>query len=234
MFLSPCVLTFRPPQITAVRRWAAAATGLCEGGSGLCGKAGSGESASSPARCWSDPGPSAGNSSTSPIGCRPSSAWQEGATPRGRWTGSTCGTQSGELSCVWESLCVWERVCVCENWQVRVYQCERYRVLNVWQPAPPPTHLVISLCPSPWPHVFFPCRSPSSFNKPFVTGAMGAQREGNSISHSHTTLQSSSPPPSPLSSLHPHRASLLLDELISLAANPFMWQHTWEVVKKKL
>lgn len=71
---------------------------------------------------------------------------------------------------------------------------------------------------------------PCSFNKPFVTEARGAQREGNSISHSHTNL--SFHPSLALSSLHPTALPLRAiragcGALISLATNPFMWQHTF-------
>lgn len=85
-------------QIMAVRLFMGAATGPCEGGSGHCGKEVSGESDSSPALCWSNPGPSAANSSTSLTGCRRWWAWQEEApTVPSRWMASICGTQSGEL-----------------------------------------------------------------------------------------------------------------------------------------
>lgn len=90
-------------QITEVRRYTVAATGHCEGGSGHCGKEGSGESDSLPARYWSNLGPSATSLSTSPIGCQLLLVWREGApTVQSNWTGSTCGTQSGELGCCTE------------------------------------------------------------------------------------------------------------------------------------
>lgn len=163
-------------QITEVRRYSVAATGHCAGGSGRCGKEESGESDSLPARYWSNTGPSATSSSTSPIGCQRLWVWQEGApTVQSLWTGSTCGTPSGELGCLqheWYQLLSFDSLpSLCAS--LRSFPL----VLSLQLPLP------VSLTQR-----LFSCRSPCSFNKPFVTVAMGAQREGNSISHSHTNV----------------------------------------------
>lgn len=96
--VSVCFISDFVGQIMEVRLFSGAAIGPFEAGSGHCGKEGSGESDSSPALCWSNPGPSAANSSTSLTGCQRWWVWQEGAPMvPSRWTASTCGTQSGGL-----------------------------------------------------------------------------------------------------------------------------------------
>lgn len=231
-------------QITEARQCAVVATGLCEAGSGHCGKVGSGESDLSPARYWNNPEPSTTNWSTSLIGCLHWLAWQEGApTPQSPWTDSTCGTQSGELG--WRFFTIWDL-----NSELRMFLGWQVYSMNdtsswVWQPALslclfailPPNALLLQLpLPVSLTQRLFLVGAPALSISPLLLWQWEL-KEKEIPSVILTQICSPSillfffpyPLSIPTSGSHNYE-SLLLDHIISFTTNPFMLQHTWDVV----